>query len=119
MAYSKQEIAYLLNSGFTMSEIMQTDGVTVQDPAPAPAPAPAPTPAPAPAPAPAPTPAPAPAPTPAPDNASILAAIEKLTQTIQAGNIRAGGFNTPAPEISAESILANIINPPGYTAGNK
>ena len=109
MAYTKQEIAYLLNSGFSLSEIMQTDGVSVQTPAPDPEPEPEPVPTPA--------AAPAPAPAPVPDNASVLAAIEKLTQTIQAGNIRAGGFSTPNPEMTAESILANIINPPGYTTG--
>ena len=109
MAYTKQEIAYLLNSGFTMSEIMQTDGVTV--------PAADPVPDPAPDPAPVPDPVPAPVPAAGPDNASILAAIEKLTQTIQAGNIRSGGFNTPSTELSADSILANIINPPGCSTG--
>ena len=98
MAYSKQEIAYLLKSGFSLSEIMQTDGIVPQDPEPVPAPEPVPVPAPA-------------------DNADVLAAIEKLTQTIQAGNIRAGGFRDPLPENSAENILANIINPPGYTTG--
>ena len=114
--YSKQEIAYLMKSGYTMQEIMALDGVA-GDPAPeTPAPAPE-TPAPAPAPE-TPAPAPAPAGGPGPDpNAGVLAAIEKLTQTIQAGNIRAGGFPAPNPENSAETILANIINPPGYTAG--
>ena len=108
--YSKQEIAYLLQSGFSLAEIMQTDGVTITDPAPAPDPEPAP----------APAPVPAPAPDPAPDSDSaVLAAIENLTRTIQAGNIRAGGFTPPAGENTAEAILANIINPPGYTAGNK
>ena len=106
MAYSKQEIAYLLKSGFSLSEIMQTDGIVPQDPEPVPAPEPVPVPAPEPVPVPAPA-----------DNADVLAAIEKLTQTIQAGNIRAGGFRDPLPENSAENILANIINPPGYTTG--
>lgn len=110
MAYSKQEIAYLLKSGFSLSEIMQTDGVVISDPAPAADPAPDPEPVPV-------VPAPVPAPVQTPDNANILAAIEKLTQTIQAGNIRSGGFSTPNPETSTESILANIINPPGYTTG--
>ncbi len=98
--YSKQEIAYLLKSGFSLSEIMQTDGIE---------------PAPAPAPEPAPAPAPEPAPAPAQDNKSVLEAIENLTKVIQAGNIRAGGFPSPEGEKTADSILANIINPPGYT----
>ena len=109
--YSKQEIAYLLKSGFSLGEIMATDGI-------APAQTPEPAPAPEPEPAPAPAPEPAPAPAPEPQTASVLAAIENLTKTIQAGNIRAGGFPAPAGESTAETILANIINPPGYT-GNK
>lgn len=110
--YSKQEIAYLLKSGFSLAEIMQTDGI---EPVPEPAPAPAPEPAPAPAPEPAPAPAPEPAPAPAQDNKSVLEAIENLIKVIQAGNIRAGGFPSPVDEKTADSILANIINPPGYT----
>ena len=102
--YSKQEIAYLLKSGFSLAEIMQTDGI---EPVPEPAPAPAPEPAPA--------PAPEPAPAPAQDNKSVLEAIENLIKVIQAGNIRAGGFPSPVDEKTADSILANIINPPGYT----
>lgn len=108
MAYSKQEIAYLLRSGFSLGEIMQTDGITVSQPEPAADPQPEPVPVPQPEPVPVPQPVHA-------DNADVLAAIEKLTQTIQAGNIRAGGFSAPTPEATADSILANIINPPGYT----
>ena len=118
--YSKQEIAYLMKSGFSMTEIMALDNPSHENPAPAPAPDPAPAPAPAPAPDPAPAPAPAPAPDPAPAPApagenAVLAAIENLTKTIQASNIRAGGFPAPDSGNSAETILANIINPPGYT----
>ena len=80
--YSKQQIAYLMKSGFTLEEIMQTDSQ--------------------------------PAPQPAPQN-EILQAIEKLTNTIQAGNIRAGGFPSPDGNLTADQVLANIINPPGYT----
>ena len=66
----------------------------------------------------APVAAPAPAPAPAPQN-EILAAIEKLSNTIQAGNIRAGGFPAPDGGITADQVLANIINPPGYTGKEK
>ena len=90
--YSKQEIAYLLKSGFSLSEIMATDGVT-----------------------PEPQPEPTPAPQPQDNSSAVLAAIENLTKTIQAGNIRAVGFPSPDPQQTAENILANIINPPGYT----
>ena len=106
--YSKQEIAYLLKSGFSLSEIMATDGIN-------PEPQPEPTPAPQPEPTPAPQPEPTPAPQPQDNSAAVLAAIENLTKTIQAGNIRAGGFPSPTPEQTADNILANIINPPGYT----
>ena len=94
--YNKQQIAYLLKNGFTLDEIMQTDGVQAHEEQPAPAPAPA----------------------PAPQN-EILAAIEKLSNTIQAGNIRAGGFPAPDGGITADQVLANIINPPGYTGKEK
>lgn len=102
----KRELAFLLQSGFTVSEIMAI--VNPSDPTEAPASDPAPEPEPEPA------PVQAPAAQPAGDSA-VLAAIENLTKTIQAGNIRAGGFEPPMPERTAEQVLANIINPPGIT----
>lgn len=106
--YSKQEIAYLLKSGFSMSEIMATDGITPTD-TPVKEPESPVTEPEAPV-------APAPVPSaPVDTNAPVLAAIENLTKAIQAGNIRAGGFASPVGEVTADSILANIINPPGYT----
>jgi len=80
-------------------------------PAPAPAPAPVPAPEPTPAPAPEPTPAPAPAPEPAPAATmdEILKSVQGLTQTFQNGFIM--GAQQPKP-VTAEDILANIINPP-------
>lgn len=105
----KRELAFLLQSGFTVSEIMGLVNPSdhAEDPAPAPAPEPEPEPA----------LVQAPAAQPAGDSA-VLAAIENLTKTIQAGNIRAGGFPAPDGGNTAENILANIINPPGY-AGDK
>lgn len=106
--YSKEEINFLQNRGFTLAEIMEMD--TAPEDSPAPAPNPAPTPAPTPA------PALAPAPAPALDLDPVMSAIENLTKAIQAGNLRAGGFPSPDPQkIDAETVLANIINPPGYT----
>ena len=107
--YSKQEIAYLLKSGFSLAEVMATDGITPSDTPEPPAKVTEPEAAPV---------AAVPS-VPEPDsNAPVLSAIENLTKAIQAGNIRAGGFAAPNGETTAESILANIINPPGYT-GNK
>lgn len=110
--YSKQEIAYLLKSGFSLSEIMATDGITPTDTPVKPEQSVEPE---------KPVEVEKPAEKevqPVSDNAPVLSAIENLTRAIQAGNIRAGGFAAPVGETTAESVLANIINPPGYT-GNK
>lgn len=113
MAFNLAQINALVNAGYKLEEILEVNGPVenpvepVENPAPAPAPAPAPVSAPDPAPAPAPE----------TDNKAILDAINNLTQVIQAGNIRMGGFPAPAGQITAEEVLANIINPPGYTAG--
>lgn len=58
-----------------------------------------------------PTPAPAPAPDPAPASTmdEILKSVQGLTQTFQNGFIM--GAQQPKP-VTAEEILANIINPP-------
>lgn len=114
---TKQEIAYLLKAGYTMQEIMSLDGIQpTQDPEQKPEKKSEPEQKP--------TqeheqkPAQAPEQKPTGDNA-ILAAIENLTNTIRAGNIRAGGFPAPEGANSTENILASIINPPGYTGGNE
>ena len=112
---TKQEIAYLLKAGYTMQEIMSLDGIKptqeheqkpTQEPEQKPAQEPEQ------------KPAQESEQKPTGDNA-ILAAIEKLTNTIRAGNIRAGGFPAPEGANSTENILASIINPPGYTGGNE
>ena len=106
--YSKAEIAYLIKSGYSMSEIMALDGIEPEQKPADPKPA-----------------DPEPEPKPAEpiiakdvaDNKNVLEAIENLTKAIQAGNIRAGGFPAPEGERTADAILASIINPPGYGTG--
>ena len=110
MSFSNEDILTLAKAGFTAQQIAALNIVEK-----APAPAPAPEPEPAPAPAPQPEPAPAPAPAPAPDTAptstmdEILKSVQGLTQTFQNGFIM--GAQQPKP-VTAEEILANIINPP-------
>lgn len=109
MSFNNEDILILAKAGFTAQQIAALNTVA---PAPAPeAPAPAPAPDPTPAPAPAPE-APAPAPTPEAPAATmdeILKSVQGLTQTFQNGFIM--GAQQPKP-VTAEEILANIINPP-------
>ena len=123
MAFNNEEILTLAKAGFTAQQIAALNMVGTT-PAPA-APVAAPTPAPAPAPvapvaAPTPAPTPAPvapvaAPTPAPQGATtddILKAISGLSAQVTTGLIQSTPQPTPA---TAESILAEIINPPQKT----
>ena len=106
MAFNNEDILILAKAGFNAQQIAALNMVGA---APAPAPAPAPTPEPTPAPAPEPTPAPAPA---APQGATVddvLKSVKDLTATMQNGFIM--GAQQPKP-VTAEDILANIINPP-------
>jgi hypothetical protein len=109
MAFNNEDILILAKAGFNAQQIAALNMVGAQ-PTPDPAPAPAPeTPAPAPAPETPPAPAPAPA---APQGATmdeILKSVQGLTQTFQNGFIM--GSQQPKP-VTAEEILANIINPP-------
>lgn len=116
MSFSNEDILTLAKAGFNAQQIAALNAVgAAPAPQPTPAPAPQPTPAPAPVPQPTPTPAPdpQPTPTPAPDQAStmdeILKSVQGLTQTMQNGFIM--GTQQPKP-VTAEEILANIINPP-------
>ncbi len=107
MAFNNEDILILAKAGFNAQQIAALNMVGAA-PAPA-APAPAPTPEPTPAPAPEPTPAPAPA---APQGATVddvLKSVKDLTATMQNGFIL--GSQQPKP-VTAEDILANIINPP-------
>ena len=116
MAFTLSQIQDLVNAGYDLQEILTVNGTvekpveTVENPAPAPAPAPVPAPAPAPATAPAPA---------VPQDNAILDAIQNLTNIIQNGNIRMGGFPAPANANDPQEILAKIINPPAKTAGKK
>ena len=119
MAFNNEDILILAKAGFNAQQIAALNMVGTQ-PAPAPEPAPTPTPAPAPAPAPTPAPAPAPAPTPAPAPAApqgatvddVLKSVKDLTATLQNGFV----LNSQQPKpVTAEDILANIINPPQPT----
>lgn len=113
MAFNNDDILVLAKAGFTAEQIAALN-VVGNPPAPEPAPAPAPAPvAPAPAPAPA-APAPAaPEPAPAPAQGAtvddVLKAINGLTNTFQNGFLQGAAQPTP---VTAESILAEIINPP-------
>lgn len=110
MSFSNEDILTLAKAGFTAQQIA---ALNIVEKAPAPAPVPEPEPAPALAPEPEPAPAPAPAPAPDPAQAStmdeILKSVQGLTQTFQNGFIM--GAQQPKP-VTAEEILANIINPP-------
>lgn len=110
---NKEEILILAKAGFTAQQIaaLNTVGVAAQAPAPEPAPAPAPEPTPTPAPAPAPAPVPF-NPVALPQGATIddvLASVQGLTQVVQSNAL----LNTQQPKpVTAEDILAEIINPP-------
>lgn len=104
MAFNNEDILILAKAGFNAQQIAALNMVGA-----APAPAPAPTPEPTPAPTPEPTPTPAPA---APQGATVddvLKSVKDLTATMQNGFIM--GAQQPKP-VTAEDILANIINPP-------
>lgn len=108
MAFNNEDILTLAKAGFNAQQIAALNMVGT---AKAPEPAPAPTPNPEPTPAPAPDQAPAPAPA-APQGATVddvLQSVKDLTQTFQNGFIM--GAQQPKP-VTAEDILANIINPP-------
>ena len=109
MAFNNEDILILAKAGFNAQQIAALNMVGSQ-PAPAPAPeAPAQVAKPVPAPAQVAKPVPAPA---APQGATmdeILKSVQGLTQTFQNGFIM--GAQQPKP-VTAEDILANIINPP-------
>ena len=122
MAFNNEEILTLAKAGFTAQQIAALNMVgtapapIAPEPTPAPAaPVAAPAPTPAPVAAPAPTPAPVAAPAPAPQGATaddILKAISGLSAQVTTGLIQSTPQPTPA---TAESILAEIINPPQKT----
>ena len=109
MAFNNEDILILAKAGFNAQQIAALNMVGSQ---PAPAPSPAAPAAPAAQAAPAAPAAPAPAAPAAPQGATmdeILKSVQGLTQTFQNGFIM--GAQQPKP-VTAEDILANIINPP-------
>lgn len=107
MSFNNEDILTLAKAGFSAAQIAALNQVGA-----APAPTPTPAPAPEPTPAPAPAPEPIPAPAPAPQGTTIddvLKSVKDLTATFQNGFIT--GAQQPKP-VTAEDILANIINPP-------
>lgn len=115
MSFNNEDILILAKAGFTAQQIaaLNTVGAAAPNAGTTPPPAgdaPAQEPTPAPAPAPGPDPAPAPeAPAPAATMDEILKSVQGLTQTFQNGFIM--GAQQPKP-VTAEDVLANIINPP-------
>ena len=90
MSFNNEDILTLAKAGFSAAQIAALNQVGA---------------APVPAPAPAPNPAPAPAST----IDDVLKSVKDLTATFQNGFIV--GSQQPKP-VTAEDILANIINPP-------
>lgn len=108
-----KDIIKLLDAGWSREEILQ---LSVPNPAQNPAPVDPIAPEPAPIMQPAvPIPAPAPA---ADHSAQLLAAVQQLTQTIQANAIMQSQ-QPPKPDVmtQAHEALAAIINPPQVVSG--
>ena len=100
MAFSNEDILTLAKAGFNAQQIA---ALNIVGTAPAPAPE-------QPAPAPAPEPQPAPAPeTPAASIDDVLKAVAGISDAIKIGNLQ--NMQQPKP-VTAEDILAEIINPP-------
>ena len=108
MAFNNEDILILAKAGFNAQQIAALNMVGSQ-PAPAPAPEAPAAPAQVAEPAPAPEAPAAPAATQGATMDEILKSVQGLTQTFQNGFIM--GAQQPKP-VTAEDILANIINPP-------
>lgn len=104
MAYNNEDILTLAKAGFTAQQIAALNSVTAT---PAPVAQPAPAQVTQPAPAPAPEPAQAPAQGASVDD--VLAAVQGLSATFKTGFLQNAEQQQP---VTAESILAEIINPP-------
>lgn len=104
MAFNNEDILILAKAGFNAQQIAALNQVGAQAPAPQPIPDVKPEPAP--------QPIPETNPEPAPQGASIddvLKSVEGLTKTFQNGFMMSA--QQPQP-VTAEDILAKIINPP-------
>ena len=98
--YSKEQITFLMSSGFSLDEIMQMQAPAQPEPEPQPVEKPVET---------VEKPAPQPEPRLDPGQNSQL---EQLIQMIQKQNINGIQFGNPQPERTVDDILAEIINPP-------
>lgn len=109
--YSKEQITFLMSSGFSLDEIMQMQAPAQPDPGPQPVENPVET-----VDNPAPQPAPQPEPHLDPGRNSQLEQLitqnQQLIQMIQRQNINGIQFGNPQPERTVDDILAEIINPP-------
>ena len=94
MSFNNEDILILAKAGFTAQQIAALNSVAPEAPE-APAPAPE-------------------APAPAATMDEILKSVQGLTQTFQNGFIM--GAQQPKP-VTAEDVLANIINPPSPKKG--
>lgn len=111
--YSKEQITFLMSSGFSLDEIMQMQAPAQPDPQPAPQPVENPVET-------VENPAPQPEPRLDPGQNSQLEQLItqnqqliQLIQMIQRNNINGIQFGNPQPERTVDDILAEIINPPG------
>lgn len=101
--YSKEQIAFLMQNGFTVDEIMKMS---------APQEAPVEIPAPAPQEAPVETPAPAPVQAATDDRVDkLVGTVENLVRMMQTNNINSMQFGSPVPDRTADDVVAEIINP--------
>ena len=107
--YSKEQITFLMSSGFSLDEIMQMQAPAQPDPQPAPQPVENPVET-------VDNPAPQPEPRLDPGQNSqleqLIAQNQQLIQMIQRNNINGIQFGAPQPERTTDDILAEIINPP-------
>ena len=105
--YSKEQITFLMSSGFSLDEIMQMQAPTQTEPEPQPVEKPVET---------VEKPAPQPEPRLDPGQNSQLEQLitqnQQLIQMIQKQNINGIQFGNPQPERTVDDILAEIINPP-------
>lgn len=110
--YSKEQITFLMSSGFSLDEIMQMQAPAQPDPQPEPQPQPVEKPVET-----VENPAPQPEPRLDPGQNSQLEQLimqnQQLIQMIQRNNINGIQFGNPQPERTVDDILAEIINPPG------
>lgn len=108
---TKEQIGFLMQSGFSLDEIMQMQAPAQPEPQPEPQPQPVENPV-----GPVENPAPQPEPRLDPGQNSQLEQLitqnQQLIQMIQRNNINGIQFGNPQPERTVDDILAEIINPP-------